>query len=576
MTLLLQSPMAKGRTQLVATITKYLMTQSKDIKTNEWDINNWLRWKRKQGSGIGDAAATTSNKDIVDSFPEPDSEDNNNNNKLGDMISTETSEVSETIQGKSWYFWPNGSTSTVKESISIATQTTRSNTLYTEEISLNSDNIKPDILRSTTVTDSHNILVPSFEESLPKNTYYNQLSSLFITMSSKLGYEGGSQRKSQLTRNDCPNTSFSNVLIIGVHGFFPTKYLRPLIGEPTGTSIKFMSEAENAFKIWLKENKHYFGKKKKIRLSKIALEKEGKIFDRVKYFYDVLSKHDLNQYDFIYIAAHSQGTPVSIILMAQLLESGLISDMNGKLFGILGMAGISNGPFYGINQKIFVRAYSKIESDSMLELFEFQDFNSIQSVKYLQSLKILLSNNVRIAFVGSIDDQLVPLYSSVCSHIQHPNIFRSIYIDKDTETPNFLMKILNCALLLKNMGLNDHGIIKEISNALAGPLTGGGHSKIYNEFKVYESGIRFFLYSNPKRGVEDTPVVFKPFEVEKLGSNPYYLPFCLRGLMYESSANIENGERYVELMLKEFDDWNPNTKVLKDIKYRLSAMKAKL
>ena len=34
------------------------------------------------------------------------------------------------------------------------------------------------------------------------------------------------------------------VLIVGVHGFFPTKMIRPFIGEPTGTSMKFVSEAE--------------------------------------------------------------------------------------------------------------------------------------------------------------------------------------------------------------------------------------------------------------------------------------------------------------------------------------------
>lgn len=45
------------------------------------------------------------------------------------------------------------------------------------------------------------------------------------------------------------------VLIVGVHGFFPTKMIRPFIGEPTGTSMKFVSEAEQVVLKYFQKHK---------------------------------------------------------------------------------------------------------------------------------------------------------------------------------------------------------------------------------------------------------------------------------------------------------------------------------
>lgn len=566
--------------------------------------NGWFTWKKKVSiasiSSAGDnsknnnkdnAANPVANDSVeaerqfkamgaTTSAPPLAQEDGFGEPSVAAIVNEQLSERrnnSSTSLNKAWSFWSNKtSTASEDDTKKVITEVIRSNTLYSEEWDFTDKPLEPNFSCSTTDIQTHNIIIPSFLESIPKNSYYNHFRSLVSQISSKAGYGSESTDKSHLLRNTYPDTSFKKILIIGVHGFFPTKYLRPFIGEPTGTSMKFMSEAENTIRQWVNENRSHFGNNSKLLVSKIALEKEGKVFDRVNYFYDVLSRYDLNQYDFIYVAAHSQGTPVSIILMAKLIEMGLISELHRKRLGILAMAGISIGPFYGVNKKIFVRAYSTIESDSMLELFEFQNFNSVQSLKYLESLKILLSNNAKIVYIGSINDQLVPLYSSTCIHIQHPNIFRSIYIDKDSNTPNFLIKILNCSLLLHNMGLNDHGMIKEISNALAGPLTGGGHSKIYNEYKVYELGLNFFLYSTTNKKYEEIAIRRKEFVIDTLGINPFHLPWCLRGLMYESICNIKNGEKYVNLMLQEFDEWDPSTKVLKDIKYRLNAIKAKL
>jgi hypothetical protein len=49
----------------------------------------------------------------------------------------------------------------------------------------------------------------------------------------------------------------------------------------------------------------------------------------------------------------------------------------------------------------------------------------------------------------------------------------------------------------------------------------------------------------------------------------------MRGLLEEGLVKTELNQETAEL-LKQFDEWKPNTKVLKDVKYRLEAVKSKL
>lgn len=58
-------------------------------------------------------------------------------------------------------------------------------------------------------------------------------------------------------------------------------------------------------------------------------------------------------------------------------------------------------------------------------------------------------------------------------------------------------------------------------------------------------------------------------------TNPYILPFALRGLLEEDYVRHELHQESVEL-LKQFDEWKPTTKVLKDVKFRLEGIRSKL
>lgn len=128
------------------------------------------------------------------------------------------------------------------------------------------------------------------------------------------------------------------------------------------------------------------------------------------------------------------------------------------------------------------------------------------------------------------------------------------------------------ALKLRNLGISDHGLIRELSTPLAGSLYGGeGHSRIYDDEAVYYLAVEHTL--------ETTSLGRVPLKTDRESpgnsQNPYILPFAMRGLLEEDYVRTELYGEITEL-IQQFDDWKPSSKVLKDVKFRLEGVRSKL
>ncbi|RPA95217.1 hypothetical protein L873DRAFT_1792405 [Choiromyces venosus 120613-1] len=345
---------------------------------------------------------------------------------------------------------------------------------------------------------------------------------------------------------------------IGVHGFFPMRLVRTVLGEPTGTSIRFANSAAAAIKRWAEKNGV------EVEIEKIALEGEGKVGDRVEMLWKLLANwmDHVKSADFVLMAAHSQGVVVGVQLLARLIEEGCVDKAR---VGFTAMAGINLGPFYHLPTTIL--------TGSAKELFEFQRLESIPSKKYIQSLRICLAQNVRILYVGSIDDQLVPLESSTFSNISHPYISRAVFVDGRVHAPDFLSHLVGFAMKLRNLGISDHGLVRELSSPLAGSLYGGeGHSRIYDDNAVYDLGVRHALETTD---CPDVPLKLDIFELPSNNNNPFLLPWSMRGMLEEPYVRSKLEGECAEL-LEQFENWKPTSKVLKDVKFRLEGIRSKL
>lgn len=347
-----------------------------------------------------------------------------------------------------------------------------------------------------------------------------------------------------------------NALVIGVHGYFPAPLIQSVLGRPTGTSIKFAEMAAKSIRRYTKAKGY------DCSIKTAALEGEGKITDRLDLLWKLLLNwiEEIRKADFVMVACHSQGVPVAIMLVAKLIHFGCISSAR---VGVCAMAGVSMGPFPEFK--------SRWISGSAGELFEFADPTSKVSTDYMAALDDVLRFGVRLTYVGSIDDQLVSMESSIFAPVSHPHIFRAVSIDSRLQAPSFISHLVAFALKLRNLGVQDHGLIRELSAPLAGSLyTGEGHSRLYEDDAIYDLALSFALETTSMSGV---PLVRR--NVDPAGGNPYILPFAMRGILEEDFVKSDLQHEASQL-LQQFDDWRPQTKALKDVKFRLEGIRSKL
>ena len=160
---------------------------------------------------------------------------------------------------------------------------------------------------------------------------------------------------------------------IGIHGFFPLRILRSVLGEPTGTSVKFATLASEAIHRF--SSKQY-GSPSEIEVVKIALEGEGTVSTRIEMLWKNLSGRKewmdhIREADLILVACHSQGSPVGAGIIARLVEEGIVEMEKTKL-GLLCVAGIHLGPATDVGQRVVIKAYNAIESEAARELYGTQ------------------------------------------------------------------------------------------------------------------------------------------------------------------------------------------------------------
>ncbi|ESZ98394.1 hypothetical protein SBOR_1272 [Sclerotinia borealis F-4128] len=389
------------------------------------------------------------------------------------------------------------------------------------------------------ILSTRNLLLPSVQSTyhlMGNPSILRQLTKLIIRSRQK-------PMKHVFLAKEVPK--IKNAVAIGVHGLFPAPLLRKLIGQPSGTSIRFANHAAAAIRRWTDAHGS-----PDCEIEKVALDGEGKIFERVDKLWRLLSNWTdrIRQADFIMVAAHSQGVPVALMLIAKLIEEGIVSSAR---IGVCAMAGVSLGPFAS-HQTGYQAA---LFNETITELFEFANYESDVAKHYEKALRRVLKYG-----------------SAIFSPAEHPYIYRAVFVDGRIHAPDFIAHLVGFALKLRNLGVSDHGLIRELSAPLAGSLyTGGGHSRLYDEDKIYDMAMDHALTTT---SVPDVPLHISQYS-PPTNANPYVLPWIMRGVLEEEFVKTELHTEAVEL-LEQFDDWKPSSKVLQDVKYRLEAVRSKL
>lgn len=233
-----------------------------------------------------------------------------------------------------------------------------------------------------------NLLLPAF-----KRTYRVLESPSLLQQLGRLLNYNKLPKQTQVTLvRDPPR--IKKALAIGVHGYFPAPLIRTVLGKPTGTSIRFANSAASAIQRWAQDHGY------SCEVEKVALEGEGRIAERINLLWKLMLNwiEEIRTADFVMFACHSQGVPVTMMLVAKLITFGCV---NAARIGVCAMAGVNLGPFADYK--------SRWISGSAGELFDFARPDSTVSRDYEVALDTALRFGIRIVYVGSIDDQLVSL-----------------------------------------------------------------------------------------------------------------------------------------------------------------------
>ncbi|ESK92975.1 yml020w-like protein [Moniliophthora roreri MCA 2997] len=377
------------------------------------------------------------------------------------------------------------------------------------------------------------------------------------------------------------------VVVIGIHGWFPGAVMRTMLGEPTGTSPKFVNMMVQA----LEEFQEAHGVKLE-KITKIPLEGEGTIDRRVEKLYNSLLSNeewmsDLHEADAIFVSTHSQGSVVSTHLLDRLIKDGHIrtvqntvateglTDLGVNLIPLrpqrvccLALCGIHLGPLRYLRSSAIVQPYIQyFESAAARELFEFQNTENEVSKSYVKALRNVVNNGTKMVYVASLDDQVVPIYSGLFTSASHPLILRALYIDGNAySSSDFLSNLLVLLLRILNCGLSDSGLLAHLSEVTAGSLNGVGHSTAYEELSTYALAVNYLFLTND--GLEEHPdLQVEPFNATA-EQNDYEIPWALRDLIAnERVAHFFSHE--ITQLRDAFHEWNPKTASLRDIKRKL-------
>ncbi|KAH9852870.1 hypothetical protein C2E23DRAFT_729846 [Lenzites betulinus] len=381
------------------------------------------------------------------------------------------------------------------------------------------------------------------------------------------------------------------VVVIGVAGWSPGAVTRTLAGGLPSSSSKFVNMTAQALEQFAEENGFKFKK-----ITRMPLEGDGTIRKKVSKVYNHLVDNeewmeDLHAADVIFVASHSQGAIVSTHLVHRLIEDGhiltsrsvdvlaksaasiaaggaaAIPTTQAQRVCLLALCGIHLGPLRYLKTSSLQLYIQYVENAAARELFEFQDTESKLSKNYIFALRNVMEHGAKVVYIASLNDQVVPIYSGLFTAVSHPRILRALYIDNDAyHSSDFLSNLLILLIRILNAGLSDRGLLAHLSEATAGTLSGVGHSTAYEEPATYSLAVKYFFSTNDGTN-SDAELVVNPFNaVEE--QNDYEIPWLLRDMIADTRIAYFFAREFSQLR-DAFDDWQPKTTILRDVKKKL-------
>ncbi|CAG8650085.1 6870_t:CDS:2 [Ambispora leptoticha] len=353
------------------------------------------------------------------------------------------------------------------------------------------------------------------------------------------------------------------IVIIGIHGYQP-KLLQPFEKlDSKGFCVKMAEAIRQKLNLGPNEGD----------ITSIPLDGYGTVLKRRDAFLEQIQDNKtlsekIKKAKALFIIGHSQGVPVSVLLLQKLIEVRLVDPDQQTICALL-LAGISQGPISRLYPAVkLAEIVDDVQSE---ELFDFQKSSSPISQEYRDATIKILKHRVKIIYFASGNDDKVPLHSALYTNMDHPSIKRGIYVaDSIYDEKRFVVDLVRILIRLRNNNHSDHGLLVLLSESLFGYLKEHGHADLPEEPEAYQYAVDHLYVSKECKNVR---AKFTEFDYTlPAKSRKTYIPWAMRGLLTDEKTII------TEKLIPDFNNlrqcfktWSPNRtdSIASELKYDL-------
>lgn len=182
----------------------------------------------------------------------------------------------------------------------------------------------------------------------------------------------------------------------------------------------------------------------------------------------------------------------------------------------------------------------------------------------------LINRNVKMEFLGSISNY----NTSLALELSHPNIFRSIYFNKTDYNNNFEVVLFKMLMISINLGAPIQKFLIQLKKYFCLGANEAVNNSFANDLNVifFDSMVSFGLLTTNLYSKKSECLNFVKFSEEEyqLIDNEYNLIWSFHEFIeiFKEFKNL-NSIELLSSLKKEYRNWNPTSKPLKELKFML-------
>jgi hypothetical protein len=381
----------------------------------------------------------------------------------------------------------------------------------------------PNTIPSSLSEESCTIL-PTVEENYREITVKTK-----VRLATELYYNYPAERHIYLKRHT-NRPIMESIIIISVVAQSKTK--NNLIAK------KLSDLTSESVKNWLKDNR----KTHECRIETISLEAAKVNDNTTENIMKLLInwRENLKNADCVIVVGFKNSFPLATSLLDTMISRDIVNTK--QKFGLVSVDGTIPGPYLE-DQEASTISYSR-------------DFQTVFS-------KIIHNYDVKVTVVGTLNNSS----ASLALHLEHANIFRTMYFPKCTYNNEFEIQLFQLLLMAHNLGQESCRLLLQLS-------------KYFTSSPISSDEMHLQMFIAPVYICLSTTRLIKPRPVrlnivkDPILNNNYNLIWNLHAFMdnFKKISHIDAPNR-IKKLLECYKTWDPQTKQLKDLKYMFEVLK---